>query len=174
MSAFLRKTLFGLSSRLPCRIISDAGVPYLERYGLFRAFGLRCYLHRFVGDDPARGLHDHPWPWAVAFVISGRYFEERRGMNDAPDVRIVRWFNFLVGDNFHRVLLPWDRKDVWTIFVHRDANVKRWGFLSPGGELKVTEKFDVAQYAAEGGMASVSRWESRFPKGRDEPRRMPL
>ncbi|WP_244260428.1 hypothetical protein [Burkholderia gladioli] len=58
----MRRVLYAISSRLPCRIIADGNKPYLERYYLATVFGVRFYLHRFVASDPDRGLHDHPWP----------------------------------------------------------------------------------------------------------------
>lgn len=151
--------LYWLTSRLPCRIISDDGTPYLERYYLGTVFGVRFYLHRFVGSDPARGLHDHPWAWARSIVLSGWYFEERR---DGKRHK-VKWYNKLTGDTFHRVILPfynymptpsdklpsdwplvagnpiwklrpddyaWDKvQPCWTLFFHKVGHVKPWGFL---------------------------------------------
>lgn len=146
----MRRLLMAISGRLPCRIISDANAPYLERYYLCTVFGVCMYLHRFVGSDPDRGLHDHPWPWAVALVLSGFYIEERRGnerdeatprlagMLDSLHIkpegvvrRRVRWLNLLTGDSFHRVILPRERDEVWTLFAHRATNVKSWGFIRP-------------------------------------------
>lgn len=129
-----KKILYRLSSNRPLRVIAEDGRPYLERYFLFRAFGVRCYLHRFVGDDPARGLHDHPWPWALSIILAGWYREHRR-----DGVRIVRWFNWLNGDRFHRVTLPTERAwsieaethtpiTCWSIFLHPDRTTKPWGF----------------------------------------------
>ena len=59
MRALIIKLLRAISDRLPCRIISDNDQPYLERYYIATLFGVRLYLHRFVGSDPDRGLHDH-------------------------------------------------------------------------------------------------------------------
>src|SRR6218665_1650716 len=98
----MSRLLYWLSGLLPCLIISDNGNPHLERYYVGPAFGVRFYLHRFVGSDPTRGLHDHPWPWpwpwARALVLSGWYYEQLR-----TGTRKVRWFNRLSGDTFHRV-----------------------------------------------------------------------
>lgn len=52
----------------------EGGV-YLVRWILAEAFGFRLMLHRFVRDDWARDLHDHPW-WFVSLLIWGRYCEE--------------------------------------------------------------------------------------------------
>lgn len=147
------RLLMAISGRLPCRIISEDGTPYLERYYLFTLLGWRFYLHRFVGSDPDRGVHDHPWRRAFSIILSGWYFEETR-----TGTRKVRWFNSLTGDTFHRVILPnrmvpcdIDRRDpdqrqgretykwvrsgppapVWTLFFHTVGDVKPWGFLRP-------------------------------------------
>src|SRR6218665_3256819 len=71
----MSRLLCWLSGLRPSRIISDKGNPCLERFYVGTALGVRFYLHRFVGSDPARGLHDHPWPWARALVLSGWYYE---------------------------------------------------------------------------------------------------
>jgi hypothetical protein len=127
----IARILMAISGRLPCRIISDAGVPYLERYYLCTALGARFYLHRFVGSDPDRGLHDHPWRWAYSFILLGWYYEQTR-----YGLRTVRWFNRLTGDTFHRVLLPSTNPldeskvlPVWTLFCHQARRAKTWGFL---------------------------------------------
>jgi hypothetical protein len=112
------------------RVISDGGVPYLERYYLGTRFGIRCYLHRFVGSDPDRGLHDHPWSWAGSIVLAGFYQEQRDG-----GTRTIRRFNWLRGSTFHRVLLPESMSEVWTLFFHRAQNTKSWGFRPPGGAI---------------------------------------
>ena len=137
----MNKLLFWLAGFLPCRIISDNGVPYLERYYVCTLFGVRVYLHRFVGSDPGRSLHDHPWRWAGSLVLSGWYNEETRS-----GIKRVRWFNWITGDTFHRVILPRDpfahdllddvpeltERPCWTLFFHRAAYVKPWGFLCKG------------------------------------------
>lgn len=142
------KLLFWITSFLPLREINDGGVPYLERYYLFTILGWRFYIHRFVGSDPDRGLHDHPWARAYSFILNGWYWEQTRS-----GIRPVRWFNTLVGDNFHRVVLPQrktpyyeyiqGRKTIvgyldtlqyqpcWTLFIHKVGDVKPWGFLRP-------------------------------------------
>ena len=177
----MKRFLFWLTSRLPCRIICDHdGTPYLERYYLFTLFGVRAYVHRFVASDPGRGLHDHPWPWAVSIVLSGFYFEETRS-----GVAQVRWVNGLVGDSFHRVLLPnaagslselngspnGRSRSCWTLFAHRAAYVKPWGFLrlSPDEDKTVWVPFN----HPGNGVGTNDPWWLRSPRGCAEPRRMP-
>lgn len=132
-----RNLLYGIAGEMPLRIISDGTRPYLERHYIGTVFGLRVYLHRFVGDDPDRGLHDHPWSWACSFVLAGWYNELRRThLMPQP----VRWFNWLRADTFHRVLLPrqyeahkWliqsaAQRSCYTLFIHPAKTVKPWGF----------------------------------------------
>lgn len=171
--------LFWLTAKLPCRIISDGDTPYLERYYLCTLFGVRYYLHRFVGSDPARGYHDHPWPWAISIVLSSYYWDARRS-----GVRRVAWFNWLLGDSFHRVILP--QKDVrhwvdgklvtkadipcWTLFFHSAKYVKPWGFLRKRDDQ--TEQAWVPHNFPGTGHGTSTPWWLTAPKGRDEPRRL--
>lgn len=155
----MRRFLMWLSARLPARVITQDGEPYLERYYLFDALGLRFYLHRFVGDDPDRGLHDHPWRFAFSLVLAGWYIEQTR-----QGARPVRWVNFLLGDSFHRVILP-SSLPVWTLFAHRIGDVKVWGFMSEltGTSVHGAMVFRPYQYALEGG--KPERWWLTAPKG---------
>ncbi|CAM2143682.1 conserved protein of unknown function [Pararobbsia alpina] len=157
----MKALLFWISGFLRCRIISDGDRPYLERYYLFTAFGTRAYLHRFVGSDPDRGVHDHPWPWALAIILFGWYWEQRRS-----GTRIVRWLNFLTGDTFHRVLLPKDRgvHEVWTIFIHRNAKVKPWGFLRTNADEVVTYRVHASAPSDWVGTALRGRNVGRQPR----------
>jgi hypothetical protein len=174
----MARFLYWLSSFLPCRIIDGDDGPYLERYYLATVFGWQFYLHRFVADDPDRGLHDHPWRLAFSLVLSGFYYEQTRmGTNK------VRWFNWLTGDSFHRVVLPWylgpsDRLQCWTLFFH-GPTVKSWGFMREllNGEILNKEwrgglpaRFEPYTYQREG---KQDRWWKLARKGRNAPGRTP-
>lgn len=169
----LDKILMAISGRLPCRIINDGDTPYLERYYVGTLFGWRFYLHRFVGSDPDRGLHDHPWSRAFSIVLSGWYWEKTRS-----GVRPVSWFNSLTGDTFHRVILPnmaspldlpnmRRERPCWTLFFHRVGDVKPWGFLSKDGllDFPYCQVFVPYDYAKEGG--KKADWWLTAPKGKD-------
>lgn len=172
----INKFLFWVSGRLPVRIISDGEAPYLERYYLFSLLGWTFYLHRFVGSDPDRGLHDHPWARAFSIVLSGWYWEERRS-----GTKKVRWFNSLTGDTFHRVVLPCpldgrpfdsvmcggphhEPQACWTLFFHRSGRAKTWGFLSPIEGEDGAAVFAPYRYTREG---SQAQWWKTAPKGRN-------
>ncbi|WP_454752194.1 hypothetical protein [Cupriavidus necator] len=166
----IRRLLLAYSARRPVKIISDGDRPYLERYFVCALFGIRIYLHRFVGSDPDRGLHDHPWRWALSLILLGWYYEAtRRGM------RAVHWFNFLTGDTFHRVILSpgplrgiHTPREVWSLFVVPAKDVKPWGFLRDKGQLgQVFMPFD---YGPSG---KPAHWWKHAPKGRDHVGRQP-
>lgn len=167
----MNRLLYWLAGRLPCRIISDNGTPYLERYYFGTLLGVRFYLHRFVGSDPNRGLHDHPWPWAGSVVLRGFYYEETRN-----GLRKVRWLNWLTGDTFHRVILHpegWDKlTPCWTLFFHRAAYTKPWGFLRPLEGEKVLMWWP--HNFPKDGQATSGEWWNEVPQGRFESRRAPL
>ncbi len=133
MNVPLERFLHTVSGRLRCRLIRFGGQPYLERYYVATVFGMRVYLHRFVASDPDRGLHDHPWSWAVSWILAGRYDEVRADPLARPRARarvVTRRagrINRIRGTNFHRILLPRDVRECWTLFVH-GPRVKGWGF----------------------------------------------
>lgn len=154
----MKNFLHWLSGFLPFREISDGNTPYLERYYVGTLFGWRFYLHQFVGSDPDRGLHDHPWSKAYSLILSGWYWEETRS-----GTRMVRWLNSLTGDTFHRVVLPrsLDKRPsacgmrlyndtpqpCWTLFFHKAGGVKPWGFWREFPEFSVFEPYT---YTREG------------------------
>ena len=163
----IRRLLYAISGRLPCRIINDGDRPYLERYYVGRAFGWTFYLHRFVASDPERGLHDHPWNRAYSFVLAGKYLEVTR-----MGSRWVRWFNCLNGESFHRVMVL-DGANVWTLFCH-GPYVKPWGFMRPLETLAGEELLLWVPHAYQTDEASgKQRWWESAPHGVDEHRRMP-
>ncbi len=127
-----------IARHLPARqICGPEGEPYLIRYFVARIplLGIGIYLHRFVASDPDRGLHDHPWSWAFSYVLAGFYLERRLRASDMDSgamtivdgFRRAGRFNFIRGDDFHRVLLP-RNSEAWTIFIH-GRRIKGWGFV---------------------------------------------
>jgi hypothetical protein len=126
----IRNLLERITDHLPMREIKDGDTPYLERFYVGTIFGTRFYLHQFVASDPDRGLHSHPWPWAASIILAGWYLEQRRSGTYARC-----WLNFVVGNTFHRVILPpqadGSTRPDWTLFFHRAKRTKAWGFLRP-------------------------------------------
>jgi hypothetical protein len=119
----LERALFFLSGYLPIRFIAREGERYLERYHLCKLGSVKLILHRFVSGDQDEEMHNHPWRWAVAIVLSGHYLEARPGQ---PDRRLSRFqLNLLKADTFHRIVRC--QPDTWTLFIH-GRRVQEWGF----------------------------------------------
>ena len=168
----LNKLLFLLTARLPCRLIPIEDRPYLERYSLGKLFGVTFYLHRFVGQDAERHVHDHPWEWARAIVLSGWYEEELVRALDInhgwiSQIRIIRWYNRITEGTFHRITHT--APGTWTLFFHGAREDRTWGFLEkveeyPGIEAPYTK------YHQPYDMKVTVGWEQSSPLGRDAGR----
>jgi hypothetical protein len=168
----IARALMALTAHLPLRIISENGRPYLERYFIFHTPWVRCYLHRFVGSDPERGLHDHPWRWAASLVLTGWYLEAKR--DGWHQVRLANW---LTGDTFHRVVMPIGQHECWTLFIHTTHDVKPWGFAKATVDGLPNSHELARALGIEGGVAfhwaayeyhgkqKDHRWERTAPKG---------
>ena len=169
----MNKLLYWISGFLPCRYINDGNVRYLERYYLFTLLGWRFYLHQFVGSDPDRWLHCHPWKMAFSIILSGWYWEET-----VYGTRKVRWFNWLTGESKHRVVLPCSLdgfRDLgcaehhgvdpcWTLFFHRAENAKTWGFYQSIDGHPEALLFVPYQYTREGNQRD---WWLTAPTGKE-------
>jgi hypothetical protein len=70
--------------------------------------------------------------------------------------------NGLVGDSFHRVILPPGVNEVWTLFFHRAPKAKKWGFLREKGQLGMV--YEIYKYK---GVETVNdgEWWKVAPKG---------
>lgn len=133
MSA-LNRLLLRLTRDLPVREIRISNRRYMERHWVGQIGPITCYLHRYLGGDGERNVHDHPWGWAVGIPLTGGYDEERviglchREGWRSRTVRVRPWkWNWLFAGTFHRVArtLP----DTWTLFIH-GPRIKGWGFLA--------------------------------------------
>lgn len=152
----LNELLYAITSRLPCRIIPrEDGGPYLERYYVGELLGTKFYLHRFVSSDREPRLHNHPWTWGRALVLSGGYDEEvvtdlcphalsatNERLGCVTRIRRVNWWNVVDGSHFHRVACA--DKGTWTLFMHGKRAVcgyaevrKGWGFIEKEGHQTV-------------------------------------
>ncbi len=171
----LRRTLYKISGKLPCRLIHTDGKRYLERYYIGRLFGFTFYLHRFVNGDGDRALHDHPWKIAGALCLAGGYKEKRiRWFNPETvfdaDIRQVKAgrINLISASTFHQILNA--QPDTWTLFMH-SRKIKEWGFLSrkeyvnDHGELEVQP-----YYHRDRDTASHRNWWETAPIGHHSDR----
>ncbi len=133
----INKLLYHITAKLPCHLINLKSGPYLERYYIGYFLGVTFYLHRFIGKDNERHIHNHPWTHGFAIVLLGSYIEER-AVDICPtasdsgcltEYRRIRWFNRINGNVFHRIhdTAP----GTWTLFAHGKRPIdKGWGFLS--------------------------------------------
>jgi len=131
------------------RYINRGDDPYLLRFYITRprtnreikeepeTFGL--YLHHFYRGDEDEELHNHPWKWALSWILSGQYSEERE---DGVHVRKTGHFNYISHDTFHRVtLVDQDTTPIWTLFLV-GPRITSWGFKDKHtGEFWDWEKF---------------------------------
>lgn len=174
MNALLNALLYWVGGWLRCRLIKVNEQPYLERYFVGQLFQRHIYLHRFLAsDDPAQGVHDHPWEWSMSFILCGWYIEHRRWKQ-----AIKRRFNFIGGDHFHRVELP-ARVYAWSLFIAGPPKPGRvWGMLHrvmPRTEAGWAERsiewvFVPYDYGAPGNNPPPGKWWETSPRGRHQQR----
>ncbi|MBI1397031.1 MAG: hypothetical protein GC151_13730 [Betaproteobacteria bacterium] len=132
----IRGLLMLLTARLAVREIrGDKGEPYLERYHVVAIGPVRVSIHRFLASDPDRGTHSHPWH-ALSIILSGRYTEIKL-VNGRPHILTRRWANVLRPSDFHRVIVPYGVREVWTLFIH-GPRIAGWGFMKNGAYRPVT------------------------------------
>lgn len=122
-----------LASKLPSTTISVKGTPYLTRhYVLLKDWKFfNIYIHHFHTSDQGDELHNHPWKWALSYIVSGGYKEEFR-KNDEVYMRVVlpNTFHTVKHNVFHRVDLFDTKNGAWSIFFAGPRITKRpeWGF----------------------------------------------
>lgn len=125
-------------------------VPQLIRRWLVpRNRFLNVYLHKVIGDDVDRALHDHPW-WSVSVVLKGKLGEidfdpdwddpyDGTPLETSSFDRPVRERIFGFGrlrvrppSYLHRLTLPNKDEPAWTLFI-TGPKIRKWGFLCPKG-----------------------------------------
>jgi len=128
---------------------------------------VRPMIHQFHRPDLDQEPHSHPWERAFSLILSGAYEEERvvgdprsdRYMNEIGqcrfcsqwrgecpghpydiDTKVVRFFNTLSGDEYHRVVRL--QGDVFTLFVAGEKKPgDEWGFLTAEGDHITSEVY---------------------------------
>ena len=128
----LRVKLVGWAERVMQRqpdfvVSNDTGV-YLQRWFVVPRNPLfNVYLHRFLGSDDDRALHDHPWA-SLSVFLSGWYLE----FTSSGVRRRVAGDLVLRGPwTAHRIALPLGAPAV-TLFL-TGPRVRTWGFHCPQG-----------------------------------------
>lgn len=175
----IKKLLYKLTSNLPCRLIKLDSGPYLERYYVGKLFNTTFYLHRFVSSDSERHVHNHPWTWGRALVLTGGY-EQDEVCDLCPDlntygaltrVKKIRFYNKVNHNTFHRILSV--KPDTWTLFFHGprlqiDGQDKGWGFLE---KKKLAEWPYTPMTVFTSHKSASDGWQNTAPKGRDAGRK---
>jgi len=113
------------------------GAGYLLRWHLIpRNRFFNIYLHKFIGNDDERALHDHPWA-SISIKLKGRVVEHYMATALEQWIggyyhlfpvkrRFVDILTIRPADFAHRLELV-GNKPAWTIFI--TGPVKReWGF----------------------------------------------
>ena len=112
------------------------GQNYMQRWHLLRKPGVRnLYLHRYLGSDDDRALHDHPWAsWSI--LLWGHLVEvteqgEKRIWPIIPKFRSPEYS--------HRLILK--SSGALTLF-YTGKKVREWGFHCPKGWVHWTQFTD--------------------------------
>lgn len=172
--SLIAKWLFAFTENRKCRLIHrGSDERYLERYWLGEWRSITAVLHRFVARDADEWVHDHPWSWAIAIVLTGRYREERLKAFSPNFGWISRWrrmggfrrINIIRGSDFHRIVDC--EPNTWTLFIYGprikvDGREKGWGFL------EVTN--DGVMYHQPYNRGASRDWHKRMPIGKDANR----
>jgi hypothetical protein len=98
---------------------------YLYRWIVYDGRRGKVYLHKFVGDDWTRDLHDHPKRF-VSIGLWGSYLEETpagKHRYRAP------WIRTFPATHQHRLTTPWGT--CWTLVIVLKT-VREWGFWHEG------------------------------------------
>ena len=124
---FLGDLIYNHKDKEPDEIIHNKNGDYLHRWFIQkdREKG-NVYLHRFIGDDDDRALHDHPWE-SVSYILYGVYLEY------LPNEVIYRHQGDIIFRDMttpHRVELV--TKEAWTLFI-TGPRKRDWGFICDEG-----------------------------------------
>ena len=112
------------SQRTPHRVIGER---YLHRWHVLPRNRLcNVYLHKFLGDDDDRALHDHPWI-SLSWCLAGRMVEYTASQTNAID---QGQFKYRKGRYAHRLEIV--EGPVWTLFI-TGPKFREWGFHCPQG-----------------------------------------
>lgn len=152
--------LHSVALRRPIKqiFVNDDVKPYLERFYLTTRNGWTYYLHRMLGPDPDRDLHNHPWKHAYSRVLYGSYIErrldfgfQRRKIEHIPatvinSIRSYYYYNAVgannvLGEYTWHTIVEVTGPETWTLFWHSDW-FRPWGFLTEKGFMPGTVRTD--------------------------------
>lgn len=161
------------------------GEPYLTRV-LFPRIparvpvigGVRPTLHKFHRPDNDRAIHNHPWKWAVSFILAGEYVEEKLAIDESnlkrrpvTEHRLVRWVNYLTRQDWHRITEL--RGEVYTLFCMgprlseddvASSEMGDWGFMDmdTGETINWRRFLDLKLLASRAGREAIERLAKRY------------
>jgi len=133
----------------PTKIITErhTSEPYLERISLIKIPGIfQIAIHRFWKSDDDGGLHDHPWLFWGSYILEGGYVEH------TPSGAVARKpgaFRMRHAWTQHRIEIPADGSEVWTIFI-MGPKIRAWGFVPDATRNWIHWKPYLEMRAAEG------------------------
>lgn len=114
--------------------MTDGSFPF-DKYGTPREGiieddrGRAFWIHRF-GQDDEDDPHNHPWEWAISFILSGGYIEWRFDPKTGREtVRVLQApaVNIIKHDTFHRVNLI-GGEEAWSLFIP-GPKTSSWGVI---------------------------------------------
>lgn len=130
----INRFLLWLTSTMPAKAIDLDGKYYIERYlaKRFKRWNVEIVLHRYLGSDGDRAVHDHPWRLSIGIPITGGYTDERvlgfepnnGWKSKMVKIRPWRW-NFISALRYHRI--AYVEPGTWTLFI-TIKEFKGWGF----------------------------------------------
>ena len=124
------KPLINLTWRAADQVI---GQQYMHRWHLIRKPGVRnLYLHKYLGSDDDRALHDHPWAsWSI--LLWGNLFEVTTQKSDGTTQVKRIWPlipKYRSAEYSHRLIL---RSSKALTLFYTGKKIREWGFHCPKG-----------------------------------------
>lgn len=172
----IHRLLMRLTRNMPARAI-DLDQPggtaqhYIERYRIGEWRGITAYLHRYLGSDGDRDLHDHPWAWSIGIPLIGGYTEERftrfcTEQGWRMRLRTIWRFrpNFIGRSAMHRIASV--QPGTWTLFMHGKRETG-WGFVAtwPSSDGSATVMYVKAPSSSIDTSDARARWHETAPTG---------
>lgn len=113
----------------------------MHRWHLIRKPGVRnLYLHKYLGSDDDRALHDHPWAsWSV--LLWGNLYEVTQKEGQEEVVKRIWPFipKYRSAEYSHRLILKGNK--ALTLFLTGKKS-REWGFYCPKGWMHWTKFTD--------------------------------
>lgn len=103
------------------------GEKYLKRwYVIPRNRIFNIYLHKFVGDDDDRALHDHPW-WSLSVALHGNMFEHRIKAGGVHTQKKIGFGDVVFRHAKYAHRLELNSNEAVTLFI-TGPKFRKWGF----------------------------------------------